>query len=169
MATKGMERDAEGYEGVWRTIRGQRVFIRVGEDLESAMDRSGKFKDYFKDDYKMSHRPSTTYGDASNFEENMPDVFEHPEWYDYGQKGYMESYAALKKVRNNPEGEITIYRATTGDGINLGDWVTPSKEYAKQHNYSNLDGKGKIISQKVKAKDITFGGDDLNEWGYFPY
>lgn len=29
--------------GVWRTIRGRRVFIREGEDLASAMKRSGKF------------------------------------------------------------------------------------------------------------------------------
>lgn len=30
--------------GVWRTIGGRRVFIRNGEDLASAMKRSGKFK-----------------------------------------------------------------------------------------------------------------------------
>ena len=29
--------------GVWRTIKGRRVFIREGEDLASAMKRSGKF------------------------------------------------------------------------------------------------------------------------------
>lgn len=31
-------------KGVWRTIRGRRVFIREGESLGSAMSRSGKFK-----------------------------------------------------------------------------------------------------------------------------
>lgn len=30
--------------GIWRTIGGRRVFIRDGEDLETAMKRSGKFK-----------------------------------------------------------------------------------------------------------------------------
>lgn len=126
------------------------------------------------EDYGMSHRPSTDYGDGSNFEENMPDVFEHPEWYFYGgndaraKKAYRESFEALKRVRNNPEGEITIYRATIGDTINEGDWITPSKTYAEWHNYSNLDGKGNILELKVKAKDIRFGGDDLNEFGYFP-
>ena len=30
-------------DGVWRTIRGRRVFIREGESLGSAMSRSGKF------------------------------------------------------------------------------------------------------------------------------
>ena len=125
------------------------------------------------DDYGMQHRPSTDYGDASNFEENMPDVFEHPEWYMFGgddwyKKAYKESWNALKKVRNNPEGEITIYRATIGDTFNEGDWVSPSKAYAEWHNYSNLEGKGNIIELKVKAKDIRFAGDDLNEFGYFP-
>lgn len=124
-------------------------------------------------DYGMSHRPSTDYGDASNFETNMPDVFEHPEWYMFGgdgwyKKAYNESWNALKKVRNNPDGEITIYRATIGDTFNEGDWVSPSKAYAEWHNYSNLEGKGKVIELKVKAKDIRFAGDDLNEFGYFP-
>lgn len=124
-------------------------------------------------EYGMSHRPSTDYGDASNFEENMPDVFEHPEWYMFGgdgwyKKAYNESLNALRKVRNNPEGEITIYRATIGDTFNEGDWVSPSKAYAEWHNYSNLEGKGNVIELKVKAKDIRFAGDDLNEFGYFP-
>ena len=112
-------------------------------------------------EYGMSHRPSTDYGDASNFEENMPDVFEHPEWYMFGgspeyKKAYKESLEALRKVRNNPNGEITIYRATIGDNFNEGDWVSPSKAYAEWHNYSNLEGKGKVIELKVKAKDIRF-------------
>ena len=124
-------------------------------------------------DYGMQHRPSTDYGDASNFEENMPDVFEHPEWYMFGgdewyKKAYKESLAALRKVRGNPDGEITIYRATIGDSFNEGDWVSPSKTYAENHNYAYLDGKGKVIELTVKAKDIRFAGDDLNEFGYFP-
>ena len=29
--------------GVWRTVGGRRIFIKDGEDLKTAMDRSGKF------------------------------------------------------------------------------------------------------------------------------
>lgn len=32
-------------KGVWRTISGRRVFIKEGQDLESAMADSGKFND----------------------------------------------------------------------------------------------------------------------------
>lgn len=37
-------KDEQGFEGVWRTVRGRRVFIRSGEELGKAMERSGKFE-----------------------------------------------------------------------------------------------------------------------------
>lgn len=134
--------------------------IGIGNDINNL----GTETDYF-----MNHRPSEGYGNASNFEKNMPDIFEHPEWYlNLDEKYNKESLNALKKVRNNPEAELTIYRATVGNKINPGDWVTPSKLYAEYHNNSQFDGKGNILEMKVKAKDIQFAGDDINEFGYFP-
>lgn len=154
------------------------VYVTFNSNQFKAVDNTNPTSDAdirfsLAPEYGMSHRPSTDYGDASNFEENMPDVFEHPEWYMFGgspeyKKAYKESLEALRKVRNNPNGEITIYRATIGDNFNEGDWVSPSKAYAEWHNYSNLEGKGKVIELKVKAKDIRFAGDDINEFGYFP-
>lgn len=38
-------KDREGYEGVWRTIRGTRIFIRTGEDLDSAFERHKKLRE----------------------------------------------------------------------------------------------------------------------------
>lgn len=35
-----MIKDENGFDGVWRTIRGRRVFIRKGESLDSAMKRA---------------------------------------------------------------------------------------------------------------------------------
>ena len=70
--------------------------------------------------------------------------------------------------------EITIYRAVPKGvkNINSGDFVTPSKAYAKQHAYSGYgsmgDESGDVISKKVKVKEIYSPGDDLNEFGYFP-
>ena len=169
----------QGYDGVISGYGNMTEYVAFDSNQIKNIDNLNPTSDpdirysLSEDDYKMSHRPSTDYGDGSNFEENMPDVFEHPEWYMFGGDGwykeaYMESWRALKQVRNNPEGEITIYRATIGDTINEGDWVSPSKKYAEWHNYSNLNDEGKIIELKVKAKDIRFAGDDLNEFGYFP-
>ena len=124
-------------------------------------------------DYFMSHRPTETgafASDISNNGELMPtDVYDHPEWYFNMNEAYSkESFNALKKIKDNPNAEITIYRATTGDKINVGDWVTLSKKYADYHNNSQFDGKGNIVELKVKAKDVQFAGDDINEFGYYP-
>lgn len=87
-----------------------------------------------------------------------------------------ESYKIIQKVRGNPEAEVTIYRAVPNEDsistINPGDFVTISKKYAELHGESGYgkDGtdKGKILSIKVKAKDLRSEGNDLNEFGYFP-
>lgn len=145
---------------IYETATDSSQRIEIGNDINNL----GAETDYF-----MNHRPSEGYGNASNFEENMPDVFEHPEWYlNLDEKYNRESLNALKKVRNNPDAELTIYRATIGNKINPGDWVTPSKAYAEYHNNSQFDGKGNVLEMKVKAKDIQFAGDDINEFGYFP-
>ena len=145
---------------IYETATDSSQRIKIGNDINNL----GTETDYF-----MNHRPSEGYGNASNFEENMPDVFEHPEWYlNLDEKYNRESLNALKKVRNNPDAELTIYRATIGNKINPGDWVTPSKAYAEYHNNSQFDGKGNVLEMKVQAKDIQFAGDDINEFGYFP-
>lgn len=145
---------------IYETATDTNQTIRIGNDINNL----GTDTDYF-----MNHRPSEGYGNASNFEENMPGVFEHPEWYlNLDEKYNKESLNVLKKVRNSPDAELTIYRATIGNKINSGDWVTPSKSYAEYHNNSQFDGKGNILEMKVKAKDIQFAGDDINEFGYFP-
>ena len=128
-------------------------------------------------DYMMAHRPTETGAYASNITKGtgewdslMPeDVYEHPEWYfDMNQEYSKESFKVLKQIKNNPNAEITIYRATTGNKINKGDWVTLSKKYAEYHNNSQFEGKGNIIELKVKAKDVQYAGDDINEFGYYP-
>ena len=85
-----------------------------------------------------------------------------------------ESYKSVMKFRNNPDAEIVIYRAVPKGikNINVGDWVTPSPTYAKIHaNSSTIHfGEGSaVISKKVKVKDVYWAGDDINEFGYFPF
>jgi hypothetical protein len=87
-----------------------------------------------------------------------------------------ESFEIIQKVRGNPNAEVTIYRAVPKDDsiktINEGDFVTLSKTYAEMHGASGYgrsgDEAGKIISKKVKVKDLVSEGNDLNEFGYFP-
>lgn len=87
-----------------------------------------------------------------------------------------ESYNAIAKVKGNPDETVTIYRGVPNDPkikkINRGDFVTLSPKYAELHAASGYgrdgDQPGKVISMKVKVKDIYWDGNDVNEFGYFP-
>lgn len=92
----------------------------------------------------------------------------------YG-KANLESYNIITKVKDNPEAIVTIYRAVPNEAnittINYGDFVTLSRTYAELHAASGYgpkgDDKGKILSKKVKVKDIFHDGNDVNEFGFF--
>jgi hypothetical protein len=87
-----------------------------------------------------------------------------------------QSYQAIQAVRGNPDAEVTIYRGVPNSDdittINPGDFVTLSPKYAELHAASGYgprgEDAGKVISQRVKVRDVYFAGDDVNEFGYFP-
>jgi len=87
-------------------------------------------------------------------------------------KADKEAFDLAKKIRGNPNAEVTMYRAVPKDEkitkINEGDWVTLSKDYAKVHGESVLGDDYKIISQKVKAKELWTNADSIHEFGYHP-
>jgi predicted GNAT family acetyltransferase len=83
--------------------------------------------------------------------------------YSDGSKWYDAAYdrrEALRKMPDEPSNEV--------NKINAGDWVTLTREYAKDHGESALNGEYKIISQKVKAKDVFTNADSIHEFGYQP-
>ncbi len=124
-------------------------------------------------DYAMTHRPREDGSRAFDLTEAKDEYGEHmipKDMYDtwYGSRGSkedLESIAALKAIKGKPDAEITIYRASPKDGLNEGDWVTLSKSYAKMHADSN---GVKVHAHKVKARDLKWAMDDVNEFGYFP-
>jgi hypothetical protein len=113
------------------------------------------------------------------------DVYDMPHWYesDLG----LEEMRKIQRLRGNPDAPVWIYRAVPKDvydeamerglkeGVSPlslllkdGDWVTTSKQYAKDHGASALKGEYQIVSRRVKAKDIHTNGDSIFEWGYNP-
>jgi hypothetical protein len=117
--------------------------------------------------YKGSHvAPNAeTYGATLDRLENiMPaDVYTQQGKRLYGLGDRMvdsEWYIAALKAKGKPDAEITIYRAVPKnvENINSGDWVTTSKQYAKQHGERTLDGDYKILTKKVKARTLASEG-----------
>lgn len=85
-----------------------------------------------------------------------------------------ECAALAISLLGKPWAAVTIYRAIPKSikaaRINAGDWVTLSKNYAKEHGEFHLGGKGqfKIITATVHARDVYTDGNSLSEWGYHP-
>lgn len=82
---------------------------------------------------------------------------------DNGSQWYEWAYGEREKLRNLPDEQSKQI-----NNINAGDWVTLTREYAKNHGESALKGKYKIISKKVKAEDVWTNADSIHEFGYQP-
>ena len=52
--------------------------------------------------------------------------------------------------------------------INVGDWVTLSKDYAVLHGESTLRGDYKILTKRVPARTLFTDGNSIFEFGYDP-
>jgi hypothetical protein len=131
--------------------------------------------------YRGSHTaPNREFGaplfDLTGGGQMYPADVYSPKAAQYYGTGYpvadRQAFDLARRVRGNPDAEVTMYRAVPKDpsisSINPGDWVTLSKDYAKTHGESALMGKYKIISQKVKAKDLWTNADSIHEFGYSP-
>ena len=131
--------------------------------------------------YRGSHTaPGPDYGaplyDLTGGGQMYPADVYSPKAAQYYGTGYpkadKEAFALANKVRGNPDAEVTMYRAVPKNesikDINAGDWVTLSKDYAKTHGESVLDNDYKILSKKVKAKDLWTNADSIHEFGYWP-
>lgn len=113
----------------------------------------------------------------------MPgDFMSHPHYYGVVKVEDYESLHAVRdafeemqnqiaeegKVTNMPK--VTIYRAVPKGvketSLRNGDWVTPSRAYAKLHGESNIKGGYRIIVEEVPANTLYWNGDSINEWGY---
>lgn len=75
---------------------------------------------------------------------------------------YSEYSSQVEKLEALPRNAMVVYP------INVGDWVTTVRSYAKEHGEGALRGQYKIVSKKVKAKDVFTNGDSIFEFGYDP-
>ena len=145
--------------------------VRPAQDLDALKAKQTQVNEQ---DYMMNHRPTKTGITADDItkgdEFGMPaDMYDNPSrYFNMSNKYTQESMAVLQSVKGKPDATVKVYRATVGDKINDGDWVTLSKTYAEEHNMHSLNGKGNVLTMDVSVKDIQFAGDDINEWGYFP-
>ena len=66
----------------------------------------------------------------------------------------------IEKAQNIPDTGKMI--------ISPGDWVTINKDYAISHGNSALNGKFRILTKTVSARQLFTDGDSIHEFGYDP-
>lgn len=149
----------------------------VEPQLREMVNQAATEKGFGKPDYRMSHEAPNRYDEISRSIDDLSEIYPEDlyssQGYHYYGSGYGDmdkaAWRILKRVKGNPEAEVTIYRAYpkgTGGTITNGDWVTIVRDYAVEHGEANLDGDYEIASKKVKAKDVFTNGDSLQEQGY---
>ena len=135
------------------------------------------------EDYMITHQPTSpidypdevaTADKLTDGEFFPTDILDHPEKYFIDFNKYSDNrkmIANLKAVQGKPNAIITIYRgAPSGGVLHTGNWVTPSYEYAKDYAGDGVNSGSKdaqIYTYKVKAKDLSFDGDSIFEFGYW--
>jgi predicted GNAT family N-acyltransferase len=130
-------------------------------------------------EYGMAHRPMTVESGAARLHD-LTTAFDDTIYGKSAIQNYgtgapaldREAVKLFQQVRNKPDAMVTVYRAVPKNakqtGINTGDWITVSKQYAMEHGEGTLGGNYKIVSQKVPAKHITTNADSILEQGYYP-
>lgn len=125
-------------------------------------------------DYKGNHRPLTPDGELDPIHALgntvPPDVYEHPEWYGWGEFIAMAAHV-IRSVRGNPEARVILYRAAPEgvDTLNPGEWVATVEAYARQHAMQNDNPADDwpVYAVNVRAGDVYTGSGDIIEWGYW--
>lgn len=138
--------------GVWRTIGGRRVFIKDGEDLETAMKNSGKFgndKTNLKDSYENLEKV------ADKFEYKKFQSFEK-EYQEVVEDFYKEiGYDAKPKITN----EIELERVARATKYGLLERGYRGEDKEKIQDYINQFKKGDLYigSQRAFGSGTYFG------------
>lgn len=142
-------------DGVWRTIRGRRVFIANGEDLETAMKKSGKFEN------EKNTGKSTRAEVVDKIQRHIREYYENDEDLvrdmDAGADPRYDHTSWAKGERLVESGNFLIANADMNDTLNK--WgINPSgKEYSEDKSYKtykSLMGRemGKIYDNYQKQK-----------------
>lgn len=163
--------------GVWRTVGGRRIFIKDGEDLETAMKKSGKFGN--KKEEKQENEKDLSYqgkeSDKAPTTGKTADVVikEVRKWEEEGKNSKViewnkDGIETLEKIEGKPNEKIKIYRATPGDSINDGDWVFIDKQHAENWTKTPFGTPKigfKVVEMETEAKNVEWTGKNL-EFAY---
>lgn len=146
-------------KGVWRTISGRRVFIREGEDLTSAMKRSGKFKGLTEKAMKMV---------AENPPEFQKAVKETNELInEQNKKDYMKKLNDISKKEYENKIDKTQYdeeiKKATEDYKNKKAYNDYVKKTLNNDEYLQANRPNEYFLKQMRESGIKTFADEIKE------
>lgn len=120
--------------------------------------------DRFDQDHMFTQRPAK---DNSRLRELGVDIPDHAAESD---EDFEARKQRTREKRHAGEHGVWIYRSAPKGvkEIGPGEWVSPSKSYARMHGKQEEKGKDwPVYKARVPAKHVRWAGDSLNEFGYF--
>jgi hypothetical protein len=174
LSAQGFGAPARGQQATPEQLAAQQSVMDTMASAYNPMGMTSKMPNY-----GTTHRPMTVESGAARLHD-LTTAFDDTIYGKTAVQNYGTGVPALdreavklfQQVRNKPDAMVTVYRAVPKDakqtGINTGDWITVSKQYAMQHGEGTLGGNYKIVSQQIPAKHITTNADSILEQGYYP-
>ena len=126
-------------EGVWRTVRGRRIFIGEGQDLQSAMEESGKFEKTKITNMYMNKKIREVKGYSLQAQHKSKIAELNKPQYSDGTY----DVDTLKPVEFKDGYQVSFYQT----GVKLND-----RQYQNAHNDMSKYSDGKVYAGK-------FGGE----------
>ena len=101
----------------------------------------------------------------------LTDRWNYIRWDEYIRESIDNLNKAVREYKAwNKNAKIKMYRAIDADikenWFRNGDWITPSKKYAKMHIWLQDWKKWRIIEEEVPIENIWWDNNDINEWWY---
>lgn len=143
------------------------------EKAQQMIDEAAREKGYISGaDYRMMHQAPNRddYSMATIKEAGIvpDDYWTHPHYYQ-NDATERASFYTIKTAIESKSQKMWVYRSVPkdvkDDHIRNGDWVSPSREYAKLEGES-IPGGYKIIAQRASLKDLWWDVNSINEIGY---
>lgn len=143
-----------GKTGVWRTVGGRRIFIADGEDLASAMKRSGKFKN--KKDLTEDDISKKEFEQATKIDDKLDRAILMQVADDIGKELDDDSInARVNYIRNNYNGKATdkeIFEKLKSEYKNRGWYI--EKQEITNNSFTMTNGN----------KEVTVSRDSDGKW-----
>lgn len=148
-------------------------------EFEAAMKEAEAREAKANETYKDMHTAPTRDQDNATSIDDLTKIYPEDVYSKNGARYYGHgddvqdriSMNILHRIKDKPKAKVSIYRTIPEDidaDINVGDWVTINKQYAREHGENRFNGKYKLLEKRVKAEDIITDGNSIHEQGYDP-